>query len=770
MQSGVRRSATTLVVGALVILATAVLPGGVASGDPYAEGPSGLGDLGSPPRQAFAAAVNDSGQIVGRSPNPAAQSRAFLREPDGSFVDLGLPAGWHQPCNCNSDGRDVNEAGQVVGSAGTYDPVEDISTIHAFVWDEVSGMVDLTPASAEFTRAHAVNNEGQIVGVVGDSATLWDPVDGQVDLGSLSPVGGSRAEDINNFGQVVGRATFTTGTVNAAHAFLWDEVNGMVDLGPLGGDFSHAFGINNLGQVVGTATLPGDSQSHLFVWDEVNGMVDTGLNTSSAGLIAKMSINDRGQVVGSYSSAPNGSASRAFAWDDVNGGYDLATGSSSFSRAHDVNSDGLVVGETATSNAWEPSTLVSWRIDGDRDDDGVLLSVESGAPNGGDGNSDGIPDGDQPLVASLPASAGTGPYVTLVAPPGTTLHSVTASPSPPTAPEGLGLPLGTMSFELAGVPNGGLATVTYLMPAGTGATSFWKYDAGTWTDFGFDGTTGAQISGDTATLTYQDGGRGDLDGVANGVIVDPVAAATPLSMSIGSAAVAEGDTGKARTVQFAVTLSEPATVPVTVDYTIVETGSAVTPDDFDDKRGRTSTLKINPSAVTGRSATTKYVSVKVSPDTAAEGDESFEVVLSNPSGGFGIGTATAIATIVDDDPGPAGRVSVGDASIVEGDTAKSAKATNNAKVWLNLSEPATGTTSVTVTVVAGTAAAGSDFKVVKTKTVVFKPGNWQKAVAVPIFPDSSPEGDETVLVVLTDPGPGLILGRDTGTVSILNDD
>ncbi|WP_348702861.1 thrombospondin type 3 repeat-containing protein, partial [Tenacibaculum sp. 190524A02b] len=45
------------------------------------------------------------------------------------------------------------------------------------------------------------------------------------------------------------------------------------------------------------------------------------------------------------------------------------------------------------------------------DSDGVDLAVENGAPNGGDGNNDGIPDGEQSSVASLPVVGGS--YVTL---------------------------------------------------------------------------------------------------------------------------------------------------------------------------------------------------------------------------------------------------------------------------------------------------------------------------------------------------------------------
>jgi Tol biopolymer transport system component len=240
-------------------------------------------------------------------------------------------------------------------------------------------------------------------------------------------------------------------------------------------------------------------------------------------------------------------------------------------------------------------------------------------------------------------------------------------------------------------------------------------------------------------------------------------------LSVGGAAVVEGDTGPGRTVQFAVTLSEPATEVVTVDYTLVP-GSAAAPGDFDHKKGATKKLTIKPALSTGKSNTVYYVTTKVNPDTAVEGDETFTVVLSSPSGGFRLAHATAVATVVDDDPGGGLRVSVGDASIWEGDVAKTASMTNNAKVWISLSSPATSTVTVRIDVTPGTATAGVDYKTIKPKTLTFKPGQWQKVISIPVFPDLDGEGDETVIITLSDPTGGATVGRGVGTVTILNDD
>jgi len=75
--------------------------------------------------------------------------------------------------------------------------------------------------------------------------------------------------------------------------------------------------------------------------------------------------------------------------------------------------DGLYLGMANPMNlfpkgGWELIRLGGTDVDGDN----VPSDVEDGAPNGGDGNGDDIPDRDQPKVASLPSANGTG-YVTV---------------------------------------------------------------------------------------------------------------------------------------------------------------------------------------------------------------------------------------------------------------------------------------------------------------------------------------------------------------------
>jgi hypothetical protein len=167
--------------------------------------------------------------------------------------------------------------------------------------------------------------------------------------------------------------------------------------------------------------------------------------------------------------------------------------------------------------------------------------------------------------------------------------------------------------------------------------------------------------------------------------------------------------------------------------------------------------------------TTATITITVLGDSAVEGFEGFNVLLSNPVG-LSVADGTGNVGITDDDsPPPPPAISIGDASITEGD-----KGSQNVTLTLILSSASS--TSITVTVTAkaggtgtGFAAAGSDFTAA-TKTVTFAAGSTTATVTFSVTGDRTAEPNETFVAVLGAPTGGATVQRGTAKVTILDND
>ena len=234
------------------------------------------------------------------------------------------------------------------------------------------------------------------------------------------------------------------------------------------------------------------------------------------------------------------------------------------------------------------------------------------------------------------------------------------------------------------------------------------------------------------------------DASATGAIVDDDVPVPPPTLSIADATVVEGETAR-----FAVRLSPASEQTVTVSYRTVG-GTAAAGQDFDAASG---TLTFAPGN------TRQSIAVPTRDDALDEPDETFLVTLSNPSGAT-LEDGSATGTIIDDDvPVPPPTLSIADATVVEGETARFA---------VGLSRASEQTVTVSYRTAGGTAAAGRDFDAV-FGTLTFGPRTTQQVIAVPTREDKLDEPDETFLVTLSNPN-GATIQDGTATGTIADDD
>jgi len=194
-------------------------------------GPDQIQDLPLIPGDSSGAAtaINDNSQIVGisgicdQAVGRHTAKHAVLWE-NGTVTDIypDAPAPWWNTPTA------INQHGDVAGFAG--DPADvDGNILHAFIWTKDNGIQVLRPLRGRVpqhvdSEAYGINEARQVVGVscaanqTDCRAVIWDhgvyPTDLNDFKGSYSGVLAS-AKDINNKGEITGRAVATTGSLVA---------------------------------------------------------------------------------------------------------------------------------------------------------------------------------------------------------------------------------------------------------------------------------------------------------------------------------------------------------------------------------------------------------------------------------------------------------------------------------------------------------------------------------------------------------------------------
>ncbi|HWJ04928.1 MAG TPA: choice-of-anchor D domain-containing protein [Steroidobacteraceae bacterium] len=229
---------------------------------------------GAPPRKivntlggvnTYARDVNDSGQVTGSAHMGNGFSHPFVWKAGSPMLDLGALDDEGYP---DAGGRAINASGQVAGTAG-----DQTGGFRAFIWkNDGTPLLDLGSLGGYRTSACCINASGQVAGNSSVSsaahphAFLWRN-DGtrMLDLGTLARGSLSGANALNDAGQVAGWSY--TYFYKRPHGFVWlNDGTPMKDLGTFGGTTSNAADINASGQVTGSAKLTGDTVEHAFLW------------------------------------------------------------------------------------------------------------------------------------------------------------------------------------------------------------------------------------------------------------------------------------------------------------------------------------------------------------------------------------------------------------------------------------------------------------------------------------------------------------------------
>jgi serralysin len=272
------------------------------------------------------------------------------------------------------------------------------------------------------------------------------------------------------------------------------------------------------------------------------------------------------------------------------------------------------------------------------------------------------------------------------------------------------------------------------------------------------------LTATSATLTDLRGGSPDgTDSISNvehvqfgdgtvnfNALGDPIAG----SVIVSDVSIVEGNNGTQQAI-FSVVRSG-GTAAFNVNYATSD-GTATTADG--DYVAASGTL------VFAANDTTKTFAVTINGDTKVESSETFNVTLSNATGGATISDGSGIGIIVNDDAAPVvGSVSINDVMIVEG---------NSGTQLAFFTVSRTGGTAafdVNYATADGTATTTDGDYVAAASTLHFAANDTSKIVSITINGDAKVEGNENFTVALSNVTGGGTISDGSGTGIISNDD
>lgn len=218
------------------------------------------------------------------------------------------------------------------------------------------------------------------------------------------------------------------------------------------------------------------------------------------------------------------------------------------------------------------------------------------------------------------------------------------------------------------------------------------------------------------------------------------------TLSVADTVAPEGDSGIASMV-FTVRLSNPSSVPVTVEYATADGTATLADSDYNSASG---TLTFAPGQLE------RQITVELNGELVQEPNETLVLNLSAPVGA-GAGDMQATGTILNDD-GP--HLSVSGVSVREGAMGTS----TNAVFKVNLIKPDANTVTVEYEILAGSATQSVDYQPI-TGVLSFPEGTITRDITVVVNGDDLSETNETFTVRLFNAAFGTIaVGEAQGVI------
>ncbi|MEH1827382.1 MAG: Calx-beta domain-containing protein [Nostoc sp.] len=225
------------------------------------------------------------------------------------------------------------------------------------------------------------------------------------------------------------------------------------------------------------------------------------------------------------------------------------------------------------------------------------------------------------------------------------------------------------------------------------------------------------------------------------------------TISISDFSVTEGNIGATTNANFTITLSNPSSQQITVNYNTSDGTANAADSDYNSTPG---TIIFNPGE------TSKTLSIGVVGDNKFETNETFSVNLLGAINAT-ITDSLGVGTIINDDNQPT--ISISDVSVGEGNTGT----TTNANFTISLSNPSYQQITVNYNTSDGTAQfADSDYNSA-SGTITFNPGETTKTLSIGVIGDNKAETNETFAVNLLG-ATNATIADNLGVATIIDDD